>query len=571
MSTDSGRMTLRCQQLPVVLPWAPQRTVQMHGTAVIGGRSHPVTATKTSPYYRGCAVEVDVFANRAFPASATGCDGLVHTFTSVYRGAGLDMLATVNETAVPEDAVLSVAELHALLAAHQGPGVGAAWRLWLLVGSRMSDETFGLMFDTGNPPHREGAVGFADPTLPDNPVVQAAARGQRLGDVPLAFLRTLVHEAGHAFNLFHPKHDVHSVPVGTTIMNQTGDVIGFATAANPYPCTAALAFDDHNRTSLVHSPDPQVKPGWKEFGWGHSSTFTGVAEPVDAIGLRSGDTDADGLRFVLGVPETVARGEFAVATVTVTNTDGVPRQVPAGLNLAEGSMWLNVTTPDGATVEVRDVVLACGPRRVVELAPGESHTGQVELFYTSQGFTLDQTGTYGLVAELEAGEVPGLLVRSEPVRLVVRPAVTDAEQGLERLALDDPVGLTLALGDTAAHPAGQDRAEAIMEKFPETDTAAALALAIVNSVDRARPRAAAEALDIAGGAPADRGLAERAMEIATRGRSAAEVARLAVAVVSPVEREAPVLARVREVIGAADDEAGEDVGTARRILEDHLA
>lgn len=572
-SVDRGTMSLTCQRLPVRPPWSPRETVQMTGTAVIGGRRHSVTATKTSPFYRGCALEVDVFTNRAFPVSGAGCDGISHTFASVYRAAGLDFVANVNETSIPEDAELTMAELHALLAAHQAAATGSAWRLWLLIGSRMEDDTFGIMFDSGNPPHREGAVGFADPTLPDNPIIEAGARGQALGQVPLAFLRTLVHEAGHAFNLFHPKHDVHSVPVGTTIMNQTGDVMDFSTAANPYPCTATMAFDDHNRTSLIHSPDPQVKPGWKEFGWGHSTTFAGVAEPVDSLGLRGADGTVEGIGFELFVPEQVHRGEFVVGTVIVTNTGDAARRVPAGLNLAEGNLWLVVSPPQGGTIEVRDVVLACGPRRMVELEPGESLSGQFELFYNSGGFTFDQPGTYRLQAELDLGETAGTVVRSEPATLVLRPAISEPERGLERLAVDDSVGLSLAFGDTGADPAAQERVTAVMEEFPETDTGAACALTLVNTAARAeRPAIAGDALP--GARRADPGLADRALGIAQQGRSAVELARLACAVASPVERGAPVLARVRDAIGADGADGGyddQDADAARRIIEDHVA
>jgi len=48
-------------------------------------------------------------------------------------------------------------------------------------------------------------------------------------------------------------------------MNQTGDVMGFATSTNPYPGNATFAFSQHDRTSLIHSPDPQVRPGWKGY------------------------------------------------------------------------------------------------------------------------------------------------------------------------------------------------------------------------------------------------------------------------------------------------------------------
>ena len=234
-----------------------------------------MVATKTSTLYRGCKIEVDVMTNRAWPLTASTCAGAEMTFASIYRTAGWDCPTTISETDIPEDDQLTTAELHAALATHRSPATTVGWRLWMLIGSAQGS-TFGVMFDDQEP-HREGVVGFFDPTLPNDPIIEVSARGKKLGEVPAAFMRTLVHEAGHAFNLFHPKHDVHSVAIGPTIMNQTGDVMGFASAANPYPCNAMFQFDDHSRSSLVHSPDPQVAPGGKPFGWGHGGLFGGVA------------------------------------------------------------------------------------------------------------------------------------------------------------------------------------------------------------------------------------------------------------------------------------------------------
>jgi len=39
------------------------------------------------------------------------------------------------------------------------------------------------------------------------------------------------------------------------------DETPFATTSNPFLSNAVLAFDEHCRLSLIHSPDPQVKPG----------------------------------------------------------------------------------------------------------------------------------------------------------------------------------------------------------------------------------------------------------------------------------------------------------------------
>ncbi|MGH2744490.1 MAG: hypothetical protein ACRDN8_18820 [Thermoleophilaceae bacterium] len=565
---DTGRMRLSCRQRLVKPPWAPQRTLQMTGQATIGGTAFVVRATKTSPHHRGCRVEVDVMTGRQWPASALACGGAqTFTFTGVYRNAGMDFIATVNEIDVPEDPELTTAELHNLLATHQTAAAAGdeSWRLWLLVGSRDQLGNFGVMFDQ-IAPHRQGAVGFHDPTLPDNPIIEAGARGQALGDVPLALLRTLIHEAGHAFNLFHPKHDIHTVPVGTTIMNQTGDVIGFATTANPYPCTATMAFDDHNRTSLTHSPDPQVKPGWKQFGWGHSATFAGVGEPTDVAGLQSAEADPPGLRLELELPEQIQRGEFVVATVTVTNTGDQPRRVSAALNLAEGDLWISLVTPAGERVDVRDVVLACGPSRFVELGPGESLSGQLELLYTSTGITFDQPGRYSLHAEFDAGEMPGDVVRSETAQVVVRPAVSEPERELERLTVDDAVGLAFALGDYGAAPEARDKLVTVMDRFADSDTGAASAMVIANCA--ARQHRDVRAAKVARSPDAE--LAERALEVALEDRDAATVARLAAAVVSPVEPKAPLIEQVRERISADAGYSRDDSRQADKILDDHL-
>jgi hypothetical protein len=438
----------------------------------------------------------------------------------------------------------------------------------LLVGSALDGDggTFGLMFDTASPPHREGAVGFFDPLMPDLPVVDAAARGARLGTVPLAFLRTLVHEAGHAFNLFHPKSDVHRPPIGTTIMNQTGDVITFATTANPYPCNATLGFDSHNRTSLIHSPDPQVKPGWKEFGWGHGQVFAGIAEPVDAFGLRSAEI-VPGLRLDFALPAEAIRGEFVFATVSVTNTSDEPQTVPAKLNLSEGSLWLTGTSPSDDLIEVRDVVLTCGPGRFVTLAPGESISGQIQLFYTSGGFTFDQPGVYTLQAELDVSEVPGFLIRSEPARIVIRSAASPDERQAERLSMHHGVGMALAIGDFGTDVEARARLDAISGLMSQTDMGVASAMIVANSM--ARPLRDPLAGRVV--RPADAAEAGRALDRALQGRDAMSSARIAAAVVSPVDKAAPLIGLVQARIQSGVMGAGDQSVAAAKILADHLA
>jgi hypothetical protein len=530
VSSDNGRITLTCRR-PLFTPFG--RPVKMAGTATIGGRSYAVTATKTSTMYRGCRIEVDAMTTRVWPDNATITGGVVTTFRLIYASAGWDVAVTVDELAVPEDTSLTNAELQTLLAAHRGPGTATEWRLWLLVGSAQGG-IFGVMFDDDAIP-REGAVGFADATLPDVPVIEAGARNRPLDEVPAAFLRTLVHEAGHALNLFHPKHDVHAPPIGTQIMNQTGDVMSFASAADPYPGNASFTFAAHDAVSLVHSPDPQVRPGWKGFGWGHGSASAGLPEPTDATGLVNED-DAEGLELVLHLPETVFVGEYVTAEVVLTNVGQVPQEVSTRLNLAEGDLRLLHVLPDGSVDQVRDVVLACGPRPTVVLEPGGTLTGLMQVFFTSEGVTFETPGKHILRAELDVDSFRA--VRSARVVVHVRSATSGQELDVAAASLDHGVGRAFALGDFGADDHARDNLVTLADDHHESITGGAAALVLANSFARTHTdyREGTLTRDLT----PDR--AGHYLDLASQGRSAEQLMKLATTVASPIEKDAPVVA-----------------------------
>jgi hypothetical protein len=536
---DNGFMEFDCAAAESLShPLLPQPTLQIKGTAQVGGETYDAVVTKTSPYYRGCAVEVDVMTNRKFPLTANTVAGTAISFTSIYRTAGMDCLVNVDQRDLPEDDELSTIELQTALSANRRPvSTTEEWRLWLLVGSAQGD-LFGLMFDDSDP-YREGTCGFFDPRLPDDPHVAAAARNKKLGEVPEAFLRTLVHEAGHAFNLFHPKHDVHNVPIDTTIMNQTGDVMGFATSTNPYPGNITFTFGDHNRTSLIHSPDPQVVPGWKRFGWGHGSLSSGISEPVDAMGFLQGGTVASDLALHLALPDVVFRGQLVTAEFTVTNTGNRPRTITTAVNLSEGDLRLLLKPPHEELYDVRDVIIACGDRSMTTLAPGESLRGVAQIFYTNVGFTFRQTGRYLISAELDPGDGSGATVRSASYAIVVRAPVTPEEEEIARLSLTAGVGRAFAFGDFGLDEVARRDLEALAQQYAATDNGVAANLTLANSHSRdlrdlKTGRIARKADNASASKHFERGAAEKT-------GSPSSLARTAAAIAAPTESSAPVL------------------------------
>jgi hypothetical protein len=562
VSTDQGTLVLTCRQSLVTIPIVP---TLMTGTLAIGGGVSTVKAVKTSSLYRACRVEIDTMVNRSFPASATVGSGAVATFRSIYATAGWDLAVLTDEINIPEDASLTNAELEVLLTGHRQPSTSEDWRLWMLVGSAQGT-LFGIMFDDDTAP-REGAAGFADATLSNDPVIAASARNQPLNNVPAAFLRTLVHEAGHAFNLFHPKHDVHQPGIGIEIMNQTGDVIGFATVANPYPNNAAFVFSNHDRTSLIHSPDPQVRPGWKNFGWGHGSLSAGLPAPVDVSGLTAAD-DASGLVLNVQLPAHAFVGEYVTAEVVLTNSGDSPRQVTSLLTLAQGDLVFLRTSPQGELDHVLDVAVGCGPRPLVTLQPGESIANHLQVFFTNQGVTFTSPGRHTVVAQLEVDAFT--TVQSQPVTIDIRGAASEEEMDISSSTLKKGVGRAFALGDFSTDESVRAVLTDLAESHADTDTGAASALVMANSL--ARTFTDFRVASTRDAAPDE---AERFIDLAIRGRSPRRAVELAVTVASPTEKDAPVVAdtvaRVRSARPKTQSKAVRTaMAEAEQIAEDFV-
>ncbi|MDN3497390.1 hypothetical protein QL996_15730 [Planococcus sp. APC 4015] len=567
VSTDTGTLTLSCRR-PLVL--SPATTFipaaqKMTGTLSIGASTSTVKATKTSSLYRGCRIEVDAMVNRVFPASATIGSGATATLASVYRTAGWDVRATTDSVTVPDDANLTNAELATLMTNNRQAVAGEDWRLWLFVGSGQGG-LFGIMFDDDSVP-REGAAGFADATLGNASNIAAAARNRPLDEVPSAFLRTLVHEAGHAFNLWHPKHDVHNPGIGTEIMNQTGDVIGFATTANPYPGNASFEFSDHDRTSLIHSPDPQVRPGWKNFGWGHGDLSSGLPAPVDVAGLGADQPD-DGLVLTLNMASQAFVGEYVTAEVVLTNVSDAAREVTTLLTLSEGDLVFVRSAPDGGLDHVVDIAIGCGPRPMTVLQPGESVRNHVQVFFTNQGVTFTEPGRHTIAAQLAVD--PVTVVRSDTVTIDVRTPASGVEVDISASTLTPGVGRAIALGDFADDEGARDTLIALAEAHSDTDTGAAGALVLANSFARSFTD-----YRLGTSRDADGGEAARFLELAVTGRSAARAVELAVTVASPTEKDAPVIADTLATVqghgGGPKSKAGRDVAEAQLIASDFVA
>ena len=275
---QQSHFDISCSQQLVRHDNLPQDTLRLTGEASIGANHYRLIATKTSPFCRGCRVEVDEMQDRRWIPDAYRHGGAKESFTGVFRKTGFDIYLSPGNMDIPEAVELSRAQLNELLEKKKRLGFECderSWRLWMLVASRLdeipavtNEPWFGVMFDSmpSDDFWREGVAVFSDPPVlldtEPKPVVDGL-KGKRLGDLDVAFLRTALHEAGHAFGLIHPVDDHRLGKIeGRTIMNGTGDVKSKATKKMPFPRNIEFAFDPQNALLLIHSPDPKVAPGW---------------------------------------------------------------------------------------------------------------------------------------------------------------------------------------------------------------------------------------------------------------------------------------------------------------------
>jgi hypothetical protein len=142
--------------------------------------------------------------------------------------------------------------------------------------------------------------------------------------------------------------------------------------------------------------------------------------------------------------------------------------------------------------------------------------------------------------------------------------------------LSTGVGRALALGDFANDDAARTILTNLAESHADTDTGAASALVMANSLARSFTDFTSDTTRRA--APSE---SARFLDLAVTGRSAERAVELAVTVASPTEKDAPVvantLARVRQGAkgagrgkGATREPSNADVTAAERVAEDFV-
>ncbi len=363
--------------------------VQTRSNIVMG---HMV-AVWVSPFLRQTVIEIDRAAASECPSK--DIDG--SDWRKVFRKAGWDVAVEISDDNVeePEDFSWSTSELHQkMMQYRQAVDLDKQWRYHLLAIRELDDkEAFGLMYDdtvgdvNGIP--REGVAIASHVMFPGNDF-WGKCKGKRFGECIDPYLRTAIHEIGHAMMLYHPDNAYENY-----IMQRTVHVAYNASNIVPpqqFPDNIEWSFSPRDTRMLCHLPDIAVRPGGVSFGTPHQRL------PVND---RDEVMEAEGLELrVSALNEVVPMGAPVRVNFSLINRSEQKRKVPGSLSMKTGHVSGRVIDPLGAGQDfatIHKYVMDVMPQT---LAPGESISHSVTLLWGTQGPLFPTSGYYRIILEL---------------------------------------------------------------------------------------------------------------------------------------------------------------------------
>ncbi len=212
-----------------------------------------------SPLLRKAVIEIDCVADTHAPLD----NGAGVSWQSVFRSFGWDVTAVDSDhdiTKTSGNPVWQPADAEAAMQAHRdNSNLDAEWRYYVLIASLVfapaEGGADGFMYHA----KREALYVASQFKLPDR-AEYGTLRGQRL-DATIAFLRTVMHETGHALGLGHNASGFH-------FMRPTPEIADGSTADKPFPTNIDWTFDPEDENRLRHWPDIAVRPGGAPVGFG---------------------------------------------------------------------------------------------------------------------------------------------------------------------------------------------------------------------------------------------------------------------------------------------------------------
>ncbi len=433
---------------------------------------------KESDYFRTVRLEIDQEEGTELPGPfkpwemppgnlPSGMPEEPITIQSAFQRAGVEVIVHPVHSTIPPamaeaGAAWTAAELHnAMMSYFSLISNDPTWNVWLMIGNLYANpRVSGIMFDQTDPLPRQGAAVFYS----------------RFADLEEEvkhrnFVRTAVHELGHALNLLHSfqKGVLSELGFGDNpFMTPRSDSLSFMNYTWRYPyghnrpwawdgtedywARHKFEFDEQELMHLRHHDRLEVIFGGEAFGvHGHSripalepreitSTNERSLIRLELRGKRVNDKDVRAFELM----------EPIHLELKLAPKEG-EREVPIvdHLDPTDGLVCIYIEKPTGETVKFRPLMTTCydEPKTAV-VTPDMPLYRDLHLTFGKDGFYFQEPGVYAVRAVYLGGE--RLTAYSNVLTVRVATPKLPIEEELAAEFFDPIKGQLLAVGPSAS-------------------------------------------------------------------------------------------------------------------------
>jgi hypothetical protein len=392
---------------------------------------------RVSSFLRQATIEIDHAKNCKKPIDVPK----KNIWQEVYKKAGWKITLHTDSKDCgeePEDNSWSTAELHQKMMEYRDKvNLDQEWHYHLLAVTQFDDRAFGVMYDNSvngidDIPREGAAVAYGEKFSQDS--FWGRCRGDHFGESGAPFIRTAIHEIGHAMMLYHPDNTHENY-----IMQKTIHVARNAVPPLQFPDNIHWSFSPRDAYLLCHLPDIAIRPGGVSFGTPHHRLPVNVRDEI---------IEAEGLDLkVIPLLEVVPFGAPVRVNFSLINRSKEDRIVPGSLSMKTGHVSGRVIDPSGVAHDFSTIIHYTRDFRLKELPAGEQMNHSITLLWGTQGPLFPASGFYRIIIELR-WDYEGAEVRATGrTNIMVRPPEDDEQASAALKIFSTPNSLlALAIG-----------------------------------------------------------------------------------------------------------------------------
>jgi hypothetical protein len=450
---------------------------------------------KISEYFRVANLEIDRFQGTGFPPSIdpdvdphpTGLPDTV-SIRDVFLRSGIDLTVTHDDTLNDADSAdtgsnWSEVELHDLMEDRfDSFSDRLQWNLYGVVVPRFGDPNYnstyyGTMFDWGGWQAGDSFLrqGFA--------VAEDAIRGRTSGTLydtvakeDRLMLQTLIHEAGHAFNLPHTWARTVDDDTGSeSFMNYPWDYTDNGGGETNFWSNFRWEFDDVELIWMRHADRNDVIFGGRDWIGDNLSVDLNPAYTM-------GSTPAD---IEISSPEVFDIGVPVNLELKLENTSDRAIWVVDRLQPEDGLLRVAIERPDGQIVTFQPPVRRqLAPPEPIELPPGGAIHAGIGLAFGAKGPQFAEPGSYLIRVFWPCYPLGFIATDTHRIR-IAHPSTRQSEE-LAHLLTSIEAAQFLYYGGGRRRPEVRENLVEAIERYADSDPMAVRHIAAALGRDAAR-------------------------------------------------------------------------------------